>query len=68
MSKIGSLWRNEKKESKVVASGTLEVIAGLPIKIVIFENDKKEEGTNQPDLNICISTSKEEKQEDKKKL
>ena len=61
--KIGSLWR--VKDSKVLASGTIEIIRGFPQKIVLFSNDKKEEGKNQPDINICLGKDTETQTESK---
>lgn len=58
--KIGSLWKH-KKDNKSYLTGTLEVIAGFPIKVCVFSNDKKEQGSKQPDFNVVLSKSTEEK-------
>lgn len=52
--RIGALWKQEK-DGKEYFAGEVEVIAGNPTKIAIFPNDKKEEGSNQPDFNIVLS-------------
>ena len=51
--KIGSLWK--RKGSAVIASGVVEVVVGMPTKIVVFKNDRKKAGDKQPDYNIVLS-------------
>lgn len=58
--KIGSLWKH-KKDNLSYLTGTIEVIAGIPIRVCVFKNNKKEKDT-QPDYNIVLS----EKMADKK--
>ena len=50
---MGALWLVEGKNQSFY-SGTVKV-DGKPIKVVIFKNTKKEEGSNQPDLRIYES-------------
>lgn len=52
--KIGALWQ-KKKDNKTYLTGTIEVIAGQPTKIIVFKNDKKEKPI-QPDWNIVLSS------------
>lgn len=58
--KIGALWKHkDKKTNKTYLAGNVEVIVGMPTKIVIFSNDKKEK-ENHPDYNIVLSEPKKE--------
>lgn len=52
--KIGVLWQ-KKKDGKTYLTGNIEVIAGMKLPVVIFRNDKKKQGSNQPDWNVMIS-------------
>lgn len=60
---IGSFWR--KNSGNLVANGTLEVIAGIELKVSLFKNNRKEK-ENDPDFNLIISKELEEKKPEKK--
>lgn len=66
---IGAFWKSkpEQQEKGLVASGTIEVIAGLPLQVVLFKNTKKEAGSNQPDFNLVISEVQKDKENGFKK-
>jgi len=51
---IGALWNKTSKEGKQYFSGVLTDLRGS-INIAVFANDKKEDGTNQPDYRIILS-------------
>jgi hypothetical protein len=51
--RIGSLWAG-KQGSKALLTGAIDLL-GEDIRIVVFKNDKKEEGSKQPDYHIVRS-------------
>lgn len=54
--KIGALWKNTKVgDNQPVATGQIEVIAGYPIKVALFKNDKKG-NTKAPDYQLVLSS------------
>lgn len=63
---IGALWKpKSKSENSPKLLGQIEIIAGIPQQIAIFENKKKTKD-NQPDFNIVLNElQKEEKKEQK---
>ncbi len=54
--KIGALWRKRMKDGSVYFTGTIEVIAGLPIFIVLFQNKPDRQKPNLPAYNIYLQT------------
>jgi len=56
--KIGALWSKKTSEGTEYFNGMITDLRG-DIQIVVFKNDKKTE--NQPDYDILLSESKEEK-------
>jgi len=52
--RIGALWQ-KKKDNKTYLTGEIEVVAGIKTKIVVFKNEKKKDGSNQPDWSILVS-------------
>ncbi len=56
--KIGALWSKKASDSKDYLTGVISDLRG-DIQIVLFKNDKKSE--NQPDYDILLSESREEK-------
>ncbi len=67
---IGVFWKSkpEQQEKGLVASGTVEVVAGLQLQAVIFKNTKKEAGSKQPDFNLVISEIQKDKEVGFKKV
>ena len=61
---IGQLWK--KKSKGLVANGVLDVVAGLPLKISVFINEKKEKDSKQADYNIIISEPMDKEEQDKR--
>jgi hypothetical protein len=61
--KIGALWKH-KKDGETYLVGNVEIIAGLPTKIAIFINKKKQ--GKQPDYNIVLSIPKQDPKESPK--
>jgi uncharacterized protein (DUF736 family) len=60
---IGALWKPQKKaENSPSLIGSIELIAGMPVKVAVFPNTKKTK-PNQPDFNIVLSQMAEEKKE-----
>lgn len=60
---IGACWLKEK-DGKAYFSGQIRT-PGLDLNFAIFKNEKKEEGSNQPDYNIVWSPPKKEAGKDK---
>jgi len=60
--KLGVLWVR-KKENRTYFTGMIEMVAGLKTPIVVFKNDRKLAGSNQPDWNIMLSEPKRPKQD-----
>lgn len=56
--KIGALWINEKNGKKYMSGDV--TIDGQQVRIVVFKNTYKEEGTKQPDYNILISERRDD--------
>ena len=56
--KIGALWSRKTSDGKEYLTGVISDLRG-DIQIVVFRNDKKTE--NQPDYDILLSESKQEK-------
>lgn len=54
---IGALWHHAAKEGKQNAflTGTLDLGALGQTAIVVFKNDRKKEGSNEPDYRILLS-------------
>ncbi len=56
---VGCLWLKEDKDGKRFFTGKIEW-PGMDMNIAIFKNDKKEEGSNQPDYHIQWSNYRKE--------
>ena len=56
--KIGALWSKKTEQGKEYFTGVISDLRG-DIQIVVFQNEKKSE--NQPDYDILLSESREEK-------
>ena len=56
--KIGALWSKKTEDGKEYFSGVIADLRG-DIQIVVFKNEKKTD--NQPDYDILMSESREEK-------
>ena len=55
---IGALWENDKGRG-VYMTGSITVLDET-VKIVVFKNDRKQEGEKYPDWRIFISKPKEQ--------
>jgi hypothetical protein len=55
---IGGLWKQESANGKRYLSGAFGFA-----KILIFVNDRKEPGSNQPDYSMFIAPTKKQQQE-----
>jgi hypothetical protein len=51
---VGALWKRRDKDGNDYFSGVLKDLSG-DIRIAVFNNNRKEENSNQPDMNIVIS-------------
>ena len=60
---IGALWRHQKEGVGSFLSGTLDMGALGSVPIVIFQNQRKEEGSNQPDYRIMLSRRENDEEE-----
>lgn len=50
---IGALWiQKSQKNGKTFLSGNIKLEEGEKIKVIVFRNDRKEEGSKQPDYRI----------------
>ena len=49
--KIGALWK-AKEGSKAILTGKLGNAS-----LLIFKNTRKQEGSNQPDYNVCVASA-----------
>jgi uncharacterized protein (DUF736 family) len=49
---IGALWVGKSQKGKMFLSGNIELVEGEKIKIIVFKNERKEEGSKQPDYRI----------------
>lgn len=61
MIKIGGLWKAKEPTAKAVLSGKLgdtQVILKPGMKLLVFPNTFKKEGTNAPDYNLFAAESK----------
>lgn len=56
--KIGALWK-AKEGSKAVLTGKLGNAS-----LLIFKNTRKQEGSNQPDYNVCVANPYKKDNED----
>lgn len=56
---IGALWLKKSKNGLVYMSGQVE-IDGTKHQITVFKNERKEEGSNQPDYQILKSEYKKQ--------
>lgn len=56
--KIGALWLKENEKGKFM-SGEIDLITSK-VSIVVFRNENKKEGSNQPDYDIILSRPKKE--------
>lgn len=56
---IGACWIKEK-DGKTYLSGQIRT-PGLDLNFAVFKNEKKDEGSSQPDYNIVWSPPKKEK-------
>lgn len=50
MRQIGAFWKPKDENSKAVATGVINQVAGCDCNAVIVPNEKKKEGDNQPDF------------------
>lgn len=53
--KIGSLWAGKDKNGKTYLNGNLDVDLLNTVRIVVFQNNKKEAGSKQPDYIVYLS-------------
>lgn len=61
---VGALWRHEKKAeggeaATVFLTGVIDLGIHGEIPIVVFKNDKKKDGSKQPDYRILLSRQAE---------
>lgn len=59
--KIGGLWKAKEPNAKAVLSGKLgetEIVLKPGMRLMIFPNTFKKEGTNAPDFNLFASEPK----------
>jgi uncharacterized protein (DUF736 family) len=57
---IGALWVGKSQKGKMFLSGNVELVEGDKVKIIIFKNERKEEGSKQPDYRILRQKPKDE--------
>lgn len=50
---VGALWERDGS-----FSGTIDLGVGGEVSIQVYKNDKKEDGSNQPDFRVVIPTGK----------
>ena len=59
---VGAFWKQVSRDGKrTYLTGNIELTEGERIKVVIFANSYKEEGSRQPDFMMYISKPREEK-------
>jgi uncharacterized protein (DUF736 family) len=51
---IGALWSQKSQNGKMFLSGNIELEEGKIAKIIVFQNDRKEQGSKQPDYRIFL--------------
>ena len=62
LKRIGVLWEKKDKDGKDYYSGSLELGVLGEAKIMVFQNDRKEEA-NHPDMVVHLLTDTPEKKE-----
>ena len=64
--KIGALWKHKDKNGQTYLTGTIEIIPGIPTRISVLKNTRKQEQkSNAPDWNIVVNDKPKEKVEKK---
>jgi uncharacterized protein (DUF736 family) len=53
----GALWLRKSKNGNSFLSGAVKTLDGEEIKVVVFKNSYKQEGSNQPDYRIYLDES-----------
>jgi hypothetical protein len=59
LKRIGALWKKKDKKGKDYFSGTIELGALGEIRVMVFENEPKQE-QNHPDWTIHLATDEKE--------
>lgn len=49
--KLGALWRHQMKDGKTYFTGTIEIVVGVPTKIVLFPFEQKNLPASKNDIN-----------------
>jgi hypothetical protein len=52
---VGALWRHTNDKVGQFLTGTLDLGGLGEVPIAVFKNDRKQEGTKQPDYRIVLS-------------
>jgi hypothetical protein len=64
----GALWLRKSKKGNNFLSGSINTPDGNTVKVVVFKNTYKEEGSTQPDYRIYFDESLPPQQKDEKEL
>jgi uncharacterized protein (DUF736 family) len=60
LQECGAFWKKTAKSGSVYLTGTVKSSTGSDIKVVVFSNQYKEEGSNQPDYRVYLDNSSNE--------
>lgn len=52
LEEAGALWKRSSKAGNTYLNGTIKTRNGEEIKVLIFSNSNKPEGSNQPDYRV----------------
>ena len=53
----GALWVRKSKQGNSFLSGSIKTESGEELKVVVFKNSYKQEGSNQPDYRVYLDES-----------
>lgn len=60
---FGALWlKTSKNTGTKYMSGNIKFDGGAAYRITVFKNDRKQQGTNDPDYNIVLETPRPQQQ------
>ena len=57
LQECGAFWKKTSKGGSVYLTGTVKSSTGSDIKVIVFSNQYKEEGSNQPDYRVYLDTN-----------
>ena len=56
LQEAGALWKRVSKSGNTYLNGTVKGSDGSEIKVIVYSNTYKQEGSNQPDYRVYLDT------------